>query len=294
MRDRLPLVAGLLLLIVVLLSMSVFVVDQRSYALVFQLGEIKYPIDKPGLKFKIPLIQNVRYFDKRIMTFDTAEPALFPTSEKKNVLVDLFVKWRVVNPEKYYKVFGGNEAQVRNRLNQAVTAGLREEIGRRTVHEVVSGERSSIMSNMSKKASAEMLENGIEIVDVRLKRVDLPTEVSDSVYRRMEAERKSEASRLRAQGAAFAEKIKADADRDREVQVAQAYSEAQKVKGEGDATAAAIYAAAFSQNPEFYRFYRSLDAYKNSFRNKNDVLVIDPSSDFFKYMKSSSGSRESK
>jgi len=289
MRERLPLFAGLALFVFAILSMSLFTVDQRQHALVFQLGEVKGQISEPGLHGKIPLIQNVRYFDKRILTLDTSEPERFITSEKKNVLVDLFVKWRIVDPKLYYISVGGDEARARTRLEQTVNAGLREEFGKRTVHEVVSGERDRIMDDMRDKADLDARKIGVQIVDVRLKRVDLPAEVSESVYRRMEAERKRVANELRSQGGAEAEKIKADADKQREVIVAEAYRDAQKVKGDGDARASAIYAQAFGQSPEFYAFYRSLEAYRSSFKNKSDVLVVEPNSEFFKYMKGSGG-----
>ena len=289
MRERLPLFAGLALFVFAILSMSLFTVDQRQHALVFQLGEVKGQISEPGLHGKIPLIQNVRYFDKRILTLDTSEPERFITSEKKNVLVDLFVKWRIVDPKLYYISVGGDEARARTRLEQTVNAGLREEFGKRTVHEVVSGERDRIMDDMRDKADLDARKIGVQIVDVRLKRVDLPAEVSESVYRRMEAERKRVANELRSQGGAEAEKIKADADKQREVIVAEAYRDAQKVKGDGDARASAIYARAFGQSPEFYAFYRSLEAYRSSFKNKSDVLVVEPNSEFFKYMKGSGG-----
>ncbi len=269
--------------------------DQRKYALVFQLGEIKRIVTEPGIKLKWPMIQNVRYFDRRILTLDTPEPELFQTSEKKNVLVDLFVKWRIADPELYYKSFNEDEAKAANRLEQTVTSGLREEFGKRTVHDVVSGERAQIMENMRRKAEDDAKHYGMEIIDVRVKRVDLPAEVSDSVYRRMKAERTRVANELRSTGGAEGEKIRADADKQREVIVAEAYRDAQRIKGDGDAKASAIYAQAFGQNPEFYGFYRSLDAYRNSFRSKNDVLVVDPSSEFFKYLKGSGASgRESK
>ena len=289
MRDRAPFFIGVLLFVVALMSMSLFSVDQRQYALVFQLGEVKGQLTEPGLHVKIPLIQNVRYFDRRILTMDSNEPDRFITSEKKNVLVDLFVKWRIVDPKLYYISVGGDESRAKTRLEQTVNAGLREEFGKRTVHEVVSGEREKIMDEMRVKADQDARKIGVQIVDVRLKRVDLPLEVSESVYRRMEAERKRVANELRSQGAADAEKIRADADKQREVIVAEAYREAQKVKGEGDAKASAIYAQAFSQNPEFFAFYRSLDAYRNSFKSKSDVLVLEPNADFFKYMKSAGG-----
>lgn len=267
------------------LGLSMFTVDQRQFALVFQLGEVKREIKEPGLYFKWPMIQNVRYFDRRILTIDNPEPERFITSEKKNVLVDSYVKWRIVDAKLYYVSVGGDESRAKTRLAQTVNGGLREEFGKRTVHDVVSGERNKIMEEMRIKADQDARKIGVEIVDVRVKRVDLPTEVSESVYRRMEAERKRVANELRSQGAAEAEKIRADADKQREVIIAEAYRDAQKVKGEGDAKAAATYAAAFGQNPEFYAFYRSLEAYRGSFRNKNDVLVVEPSSDFFKYMK---------
>ena len=287
-------IKAFLILIVVLLivaAMSLFTVDQRQYAIVFQLGEVKQVITEPGLKFKWPMIQNVRYFDRRILTLDSPEPERFITSEKKNVLVDSYVKWRIVDPRLYYISVGGDEARARTRLAQTVNAGLREEFGKRTVHDVVSGERDKVMEEMRKKADVDAKKIGVEIVDVRVKRVDLPSEVSESVYRRMEAERKRVANELRSEGSAEAEKIRADADRQREIIVAEAYRDAQKIKGEGDARAAAIYGQAFGQNPEFYAFYRSLEAYKNSFKNRTDVMVVDPSSDFFKYMKGMRGTK---
>lgn len=291
MRDKLSLLGATALVAVVVLSMSMFTVDQRQFALVFQLGEIKTVIDKPGLNFKWPLIQNVRYFDRRILTMDTPEPERFITSEKKNVLVDLFVKWRIVDPTLYYISVSGDEARARTRLQQTVNANLREEFGKRTVHEVVSGQRDTIMEDMRKKADQDSRTIGVQIVDVRLKRVDLPLEVSESVYRRMEAERKRVANELRSEGAAEAEKIRADADRQREVIVAEAYREAQQIKGDGDAKAAAVYAQAFKKDPEFFAFYRSQEAYRQSFRSKSDVLVVEPDSDFFRYLRSATGGK---
>jgi len=265
--------------------MSIFTVDQRQFALVFQLGEVKRAISEPGLYFKIPMIQNVRLFDKRILTLDNNEPERFITSEKKNVLVDSYIKWRIVDPKLFYISVGGDEARAKTRLNQTVNAGLREEFGKRTVHDVISGERDQIMEDMRVKADTDARKIGVQIVDVRLKRVELPNEVSEAVYRRMEAERKRVANELRSEGAAEAEKIRADADRQREVIIANAYRDAQKIKGEGDAQATSIYGKAFGQNPEFYSFYRSLEAYRGSFSNKSDLLVVEPGSEFFKYMK---------
>ena len=287
MSPRINLIGAIVATILVVLAMSIFTVDQRQFALVFQLGEVKRVIAEPGLNFKIPMIQNVRYFEKRIITLDNNEPERFITSEKKNVLVDSFIKWRIVDPKLYYISVGGDEARAKIRLNQTVNAGLREEFGKRTVHDVVSGERDKIMNQMREKADIDSRTIGIQIVDVRIKRVELPNEVSDSVYRRMEAERKRVANELRSEGSAEAEKIRADADRQREVIVAEAYRDAQKAKGEGDAKATSIYTQAFSPNPEFYAFYRSLEAYRGSFRSKTDVLVVEPNSEFFKYMKNS-------
>jgi modulator of FtsH protease HflC len=285
MSPRINFLGAIVATVLVVLAMSIFTVDQRQFALVFQLGEVKRTIVEPGLNFKIPMVQNVRYFEKRIITLDNGEPERFITSEKKNVLVDSYIKWRIIDPNLYYISVSGDETRAKTRLNQTVNAGLREEFGKRTVHDVVSGERDKIMEQMRAKADADARKIGIQIVDVRLKRVELPTEVSDAVYRRMEAERKRVANELRSEGSAEAEKIRADADRQREILIAEAYRDAQKIKGEGDAKASAIYAAAFSASPEFYSFYRSLEAYRGSFKNKNDVLVVEPSSDFFKYMK---------
>jgi membrane protease subunit HflC len=285
MIRNLPFVGSIVLGVLVVLAMSLFTVDQRQYAIIFQLGEIKEVIREPGLNLKWPLIQNVRFFDRRILTLDSVEPERFLTAEKKPVLVDSFVKWRIDDVQKYYISVGGDEMIAKTRLSQTVNSGLREEFGKRTVHDVVSGARDKIVADVQKKADADMRAIGVEIIDVRLKRVDLPAEVSEAVYRRMETERKRVANELRSQGAAEAEKIKADADRQREVIVAEAYRDAQKIKGEGDARAASIYGQAFGQNPEFYAFYRSLEAYRGSFRNRSDLLVIEPNSDFFKYLK---------
>src|SRR5574343_752743 len=286
MSARFNMLGAVVATVLVAMAMSMFTVDQRQYAVVFQLGEVKRVISEPGLNFKVPLVQNVRYFERRILTLDNADPERFITSEKKNVLVDSYIKWRIVDPNLYYISVGGDESRAKTRLNQTVNAGLREEFGKRTVHDVVSGERDKIMEQMREKADADARKIGVQIVDVRVKRVELPTEVSEAVYRRMEAERKRVANELRSEGSAEAEKIRADADRQREVIVAEAYRDAQKIKGEGDAKATSTYAQAFGQNPEFYAFYRSLEAYRGSFKNKGDVLVVEPNSEFFKYMKS--------
>ncbi len=287
MRRHLSFIVSFIFGLMVVFAMTVFTVDQREWAIIFQLGEIKEVIKEPGLAFKWPLIQNVRLFDKRLLTYDSPEPESFLTAEKKPVLVDSFIKWRISDVRQYYISVAGDEEVARTRLSQTVNAGLREEFGKRTVHDVISGERDKIMSEVQRKADVDMRNIGVQIVDVRLKRVELPAEVSESVYRRMESERKRVANELRSQGSADAEKIRADADKQREVIIAEAYRDAQKTKGEGDAKSSAIYAQAFGKNPEFYSFYRSLEAYRNSFKSKSDVLVVEPNSEFFKYLKNS-------
>lgn len=266
-------------------SSAIYIVDERQQAILFQLGEVIDVKTEPGLYFKIPVAQNVRYFERRILTMDTEEPERFITSEKKNVLVDLFVKWRIIDVKQYYISVRGDESLAQTRLAQTINASLRDEFGNRTVHDVVSGERDMIMEIMRQKADSDARSIGVEVVDVRLKRVDLPKEVSESVYRRMEAERKRVANELRSTGAAESEKIRADADKQREIILAEAYREAQKTMGDGDSQASATYAAAFQKDPEFYAFWRSIDAYKQSFKNKSDMMVLEPTSDFFKYLK---------
>jgi modulator of FtsH protease HflC len=273
--------------VLILASMSVFIVDQRQTAIVFQLGEVMRIETAPGIKWKMPLVQNVRFFDSRILTLDSDEPERFITAEKKNVLVDSFIKWRIVDVKQYYISVTGDEARAQTRLMQTVNSTLREEFGKRTIHEVVSGKREELMRVVQEKTDVDARKIGVEVLDVRLKRVDFPLEISDSVYRRMDAERKRVANELRATGNAESEKIRADADRQREVTLAQAYRDAQKIKGEGDAKATALYAGAFGRNPEFYAFYRSLDVYKLGFKNKSDIMVLDAGSPFFKYLKGS-------
>ena len=284
MNNRLGVVLAVVLAAVVLASMTLFTVDQRERAIVFQLGEVKDVITTPGLKFKWPFIQNVRYFDARILTLDTADAERYITSEKKNLLVDTFVKWKINDARQFYKSVG-DEVQAQTRISQTVNATLREEFGKHTVHEVVSEDRDVIMKVVRERANQDAKQIGVEIIDVRLKRVDLPQEVSDSVYKRMDAERKSVANQLRSEGSAASERIRAEADKEREVIIANAYKDAQRIKGEGDAKAAAAYAQAYSQNAEFYAFYRSLEAYRSSFKDRSDVLVLEPNSEFFKYLK---------
>ena len=284
MNNRMGIALAGVLAVVVLASMSLFTVDQRERAIVFQLGEVKEVITTPGLHFKWPLIQNVRYFDARILTLDTPDAERYITSEKKNLLVDTFVKWKIADARQYY-ISVGEELQAQTRISQTVNATLREEFGKHTVQEVVSKDRDDIMKVVRERANQDAKKIGVEIIDVRLKRVDLPQEVSESVYKRMDAERKSVANQLRSEGSSEAERIRAEADKEREVIIANAYKEAQRIKGEGDAKAAGVYAQAFGENPEFYSFYRSLEAYRSSFKNRSDVLVLEPNSEFFKYLK---------
>ncbi|MGV3652703.1 MAG: protease modulator HflC [Noviherbaspirillum sp.] len=270
----------------VLLSSTLFVVDQRQYAIVFALGEVKKVINEPGLHFKLPPpFQNVIFLDKRILTLDTPEADRFITAEKKNILVDAFVKWRIVDPRLYFVSFGGDERRSQDRMAQIIKAALNEEITKRTVREVISGERSEVMDSLRSKVAEEAKQIGGEIIDVRLKRVDYVEQINNSVYDRMKSERARVANELRSTGAAESEKIRADADRQRTVILAEAYRDAEKIRGEGDAQASQIYAEAFGQSPEFFRFYRSLEAYRASFKNRSDMLVMDPSSEFFKYFK---------
>jgi membrane protease subunit HflC len=283
-----PVVAVLVALVLVATSVM-FTVDQRQNAIVFQFGEVKEVITKPGLNFKWPMIQNVRLFDMRILAYDDAEPLRFLTQGNKPVLVDSFIRWRIVDVRQYFVSVQGNESEATRRLRQTISGALRDEFGARTVHDVVSGERDAVMGRVREKADQDLRRIGVEIVDVRLKRVDLPQEVSESVYRRMEAERKRIANEQRSTGAAESERIRADADRQREVILAEAYRDAQRVKGEGDARAAATYARAFRQDAEFYSFYRSMEAYRSTFQGRSDLLLLEPSSDFFRYLKDSGG-----
>lgn len=269
-----------------LLSSTVFVVDQRRYAIVFALGSVKEVISTPGLHFKLPPpFQNVIYLDKRIMTIDSPDADRFITAEKMNILVDAFVKWRIRDPRLYFISFSGDEGRARDRMSQIVKAAMNDEITKRTVREVISGQRGAVMEAIRTKVIKEAEQIGVDIVDVRLKRVDYVEQINNSVYERMKAERVRVANELRSTGAAESEKIRADADRQRTVILAEAYKEAETMKGEGDAKASQIYAEAFGRNPEFYKFYRSLEAYRGSFKNKSDVLVMDPNSEFFKYFK---------
>jgi membrane protease subunit HflC len=270
---------------------TMFVVDQRQYAIVFALGEVKDVIKTPGLHFKLPPpFQNVLFLDKRILTIESAEADRFITAEKKNILVDAYVKWHITDPKLYYVSFSGEERRAQDRMAQIVKAALNDEITKRTVREVISGERGKVMEAIRLKVITEAKQIGVEIVDVRLKRVDYVEQINNSVYDRMKSERTRVANELRSTGAAESEKIRADANKQRTVILAEAYREAETIRGEGDAQATKIYGDAFGQNPEFYRFYRSLEAYRASFKNHSDVMVIDSGSEFFKYLRSSGAS----
>ena len=286
-------VSSLMLFLVVLLGLAktcVYTVNEREYALVFALGELKTVVNSPGLHVKLPPpLQNVVYLDKRILNLDLSSPDLVQTSEKKNLLIDTFVKWRIEDPRRYWVSFQGSEAAAESRLSQLLRDVLNVVVNKRTVNQITSSERERAMVEIRDMLQSRMKDVGIGIVDVRMKRVDFTPEISESVYRRMEAERKRVASEERSKGAAQAEKIRAEADRQSEVIVAQAYREAQTIRGEGDAKAAAAYAKAFSLDPDFARFVRSLDAYKSSFAEKSDVMVLDPSTDFFKFFQSDKG-----
>ncbi|MFA9218244.1 MAG: protease modulator HflC [Sphingomonadaceae bacterium] len=275
-----------------LLSSTVFVVDQRRYASVFSFGQVKQVIREPGLHFKLPPpFQNVLYLDNRIMTIESPDAERFITAEKMNILVDTFVKWRIGReenqPRLYFVTFGGDEGRARDRMSQIVKAALNDEITKRTVREVISGQRGKVMEAIRTKVVQEAKQIGVEIIDVRLKRVDYVEQINTSVYDRMKAERVRVANELRSTGSADSEKIRADADKQRAVILAEAYRDAEQIRGEGDAKASQTYAEAFGRNPEFYKFYRSLEAYRATFKNRGDVMVIDSNSDFFKYFKGS-------
>lgn len=267
-----------------ILSSSVFVVRERDLALVFALGEVKESISKPGLYFKLPPpFQNVVTLDKRLQTIESKDPERIQTAEKKNLLIDLYVKWRIADPRLFYVTFGATDRGAVERLQAQIRDALNASVNIRTVKEVVSDERDAIMREILTAVEARARPLGVEVVDVRLRRLDFAPEISESVFRRMEAERKQEANRLRATGAAESERIRATADRERAELIADAYAKAQAIRGEGEGEAASIYASAYQDNPEFYRFYRSLEAYRGAFNSQNDTLVISPDSEFFNY-----------
>jgi modulator of FtsH protease HflC len=290
MNKIIPAVVGLLI-VVVIVRATTFIVDQRQFAIVFQLGQITRVITEPGLYFRLPLVQNVEFQDNRILTIDTPLAERVQTAEKKNLLIDSFIKWRISEPRAFRVSFPAGERAATERITTLMRDALNMAVNRRTVNEITSRQREKAMEEIRAAVQERSKAFGVEIVDVRLKRVDFVPEISESVYRRMESERKRVANEQRSIGSAEGEKIRADADRQREVLLAEAYRDAQKVRGEGDARAAAIYAQAFGKNPEFALFYRSLEAYRASFRNRSDLLVVDPSSEFFKYMRGSDGVR---
>ena len=283
---KLPTLALVALVALAATKFCLYTVNEREHALVFALGELKEVVSEPGLHVKLPPpFQNVVYLDKRILTLDAPTADLVQTSEKKNLMIDSFVKWRIANPRLYWVSFQGNERAAEDRISALLRDALNQTVNKRTVNGITSRERDVAMLEIRTGLQERVRDVGVEVVDVRLKRVDFTPEISESVYRRMEAERKRVAAEERSTGAAEAEKIRADADRQRAVILAQAYNQAQQIKGEGDAIANATYAEAFSKNAEFARFYRNIEAYRASFANKKDVMVVDPSADFFKYMK---------
>lgn len=270
----------------VLAAMAAYTVDERERGILFRLGKIEQTDLEPGLHFKIPFINNVRFFSAQIMTLDEP-PERFLTSEKKNVIVNFFVKWRIADFAQYYKSTRGIESNAQSRLSQIIKDGLRNEFGERTIQEAVSTDRNQITSLLLQKANTMTGELGIDVVDVRISQISLPEEVSGSVYDRMRAERDRVAKDFRARGKEAAERIRAEADRKRTVILAEAYRDAEKIRGEGDALSAQIYAEAYEQNPEFFNFYRSLEAYRKSFNSREDVILLDTESDFFDYFNQS-------
>ena len=274
----------LLAIAAIIVSMSIFTVDERETAINLQLGEVVRADYEPGLHFKLPLVQEVLKFDKRIQNLDS-DPELYLTLEKKNVKVDSFVKWRILEVVRYYTSTGGSPGRASNRLSAVIQKSLKDEFGKRTIQQAVSGERQEIMDKLRSSAKNQADELGIEIIDVRIKRIDLPEEVSASVYARMSSEREQVAKKFRSEGEEQSKQIRAQADREREVILAEAQRDAQKLKGDGDGRATEIYANAFGKDEEFYSLYRSLGAYRNTFNNPSDVLLVDPTSQFFKYFK---------
>ena len=287
--NRLGLIFSSLLVLLALASSMLFVVDQRQFGVVYALGQIKEVITEPGLNFKLPPpFQNVSYIDKRLLTLETSDTEPMLTAEKQRVVIDWYVRWRISEPSQYIRNVGLSEAEGANQLNRVVRNAFQEEVNKRTVKELLATKREAIKAEVLSKVKGDK-PWGVDVVDVRITRADYVDAITESVYRRMEAERKRVANELRSTGAAEGEKIRADADRQREVAVANAYRDAQKIKGEGDAEAARIYAEAFGRDPQFAQFYRSLDAYKASFAKKSDVMVLDPaSSEFFKIFRGSS------
>jgi len=280
----------LLVIAAIIASMSIFTVDERERALNLQLGEVVAADYEPGLHFKAPLVQEIIKFDKRIQNLDS-DPELYLTLEKKNVKVDSFVKWRITDVVQFYTSTGGSPSRASNRLSAVIQKSLKDEFGKRTIQQVISGERTEIMDKLVLSAKQQADELGIEIIDVRIKRIDLPEEVSASVYARMAAEREQVAKKFRSEGEEQGKRIRAEADREEAVIIAEAERDSQKLKGDGDGRATEIYANAFSQDEEFYSLYRSLGAYRNTFNNPSDVLLVEPNTQFFKYFKGAEGAK---
>ena len=280
-------ISALSLIAVIIISQSIYVVSEIERAVKLRFGEIVEFDVQPGLHFKWPIVNSIKYFDGRILTLD-AVPQRYLTSEKKALMVDSFIKWRIKDVAKYFTTTGGDEERAKRLLSQRVDTGLRNEFGIRTVKEVVSGERDQLMNSLATSLDTiAQQELGVEVIDLRVKKIDLPFEVSDSVYNRMRTERERLARELRAQGNEVAEKIRATADKDKTIILADAYREAEETRGLGDAKATATYAEAYTKDPEFYDFTRSLKAYQSTFESKGDILIIDPDSDFFKYLNNS-------
>ena len=285
MNKIIPVVLTLVVALGLLMS-SIFVVDQRQYAIVYTLGEIRNVIDRPGLHFKWPPpFQNVAYYDKRILTLDTADVDRFITSEKLNLQVDTFVKWQIAEPKAFIRSVQGSQSIASDRISRSLRDALNNEIAKRTVSDIISGDRAKLMDDVRRKVDEDSQQIGVSVIDVGLKRVDFAPEVSSRVFDRMQSERKRVANERRATGAAESDKIRADAEKQREVILAEAYRDAQRIKGEGDSRASAIYAEAFGRDPEFADFYRSLDAYRSTFRDRSDLMVVDPSSSFFRHLR---------
>ncbi|TAN26636.1 MAG: protease modulator HflC [Castellaniella sp.] len=291
MQRLFPALVGLVVVVAVL-SSCMFIVRERDLALLFALGEVKATITKPGLYFKYPPpFENVVYLDKRLQTIETRDPERIQTAEKKNLLIDSFVKWRIADPKQFYVTFGANSSAAVERLQAQIRDALNAAVNVRTVKQVVSTDRDTIMKEIQSSVATRAKPLGVDVVDVRLRRIDFAPEISDSVYRRMEAERKQEANRLRASGGADSERIRAEADRKRQEVLAKAYAEAQAKRGEGDATATAIYARSYGRDPEFYSFYKSLGAYRESFAKPGSALVLSPNSNFFRYWDQPKGAK---
>lgn len=293
--NKLGFIATSFLVVLAFLSATFFVVDQRQFGVVFQLGEIKKVVTEPGLGWKLPLVQNVSYIDKRLLTLESSDTEPTLTAEKQRVVIDWYVRWRISEPQQYIRNVGLNESAGALQLNRVVRNSFQQEVNKRTLNELLSTRREELMEDVKREvmravAGAEK-PWGMDVVDVRITRVDYAESITASVYQRMETERKRVANELRSTGFAEGEKIRADADRQREVILADAYKQAQAVKGDGDAKAAALYAEAFGKDPAFAQFYRSLEAYKSSFTGKSDVMVVDPSSEFFKTMRGNTAPR---